>query len=295
MPLLLAFLKMLGTAAAKGAVGLGKAAVTGAKVGAKGVALGAKAVGKGAIQAGKWYGNRAMQGAKAGQPASMGELAKAFGSLITPSAEASEITPTQPMQYVPGPEGTVIGGQGEIAPGYEMQSPQSAIPSAYRNMAQAVQQPPQRLPQPAQQRPDVGFIRGMINATTGQPQPQGLQDVSQGRRTAYYAGGLIPNIMMSKLGQPSSAEAAGQQQQLESSQQLQEQRRISPDYQTDLQSAIKLVTEKGASEEEKIFMYQKLAAKYPNRSSEIKRIFFPQASDSWAETLGNIMNSPSIR
>ena len=217
MPLLLAFLKMLGSAAAKGAVGLGKAAVAGAKVGAK-------AVGKGAVGAGKLAAKTVTQplkslykeGAKglvksALKSTDAGKLFEAFNSIVTPSAEASEITPAQPMQYAPGPEGSVIGGQGEVAPGYEMQSPQSAIPPAYRNMAQAVQQPPQGLPQPAQQRPDVGFIRGMINATTGQPQPAGLQDVSQGRRTAYYAGGLIPNIMMSKLGQPSSAEATQQQ------------------------------------------------------------------------------------
>ena len=192
---------MLGTAAAKGAIGLGKATVTGAKVGAK-------ALGKGATEVGKWGWNRAQQGAKAGQPSSTNGLVKAFGSLLTPSVEASQVLTEPNMQYVPGPEGTVIGGQGEVIPGYGMQSPQSDIPSTYRNMA--IQPQIKRLTQQAGQ-PDIGAIRGFINAFTGQPQPKGLQDVSQGRKTAYYAGGLIPNIIMSKLGQPSAAEATSKQ------------------------------------------------------------------------------------
>jgi hypothetical protein len=42
-------------------------------------------------------------------------------------------------------------------------------------------------------------------------------------------------------------------------------------------------------------MYKKLASKYPNQSSELKRIFFQQAQDTWAETLGNIMASSATR
>lgn len=82
----------------------------------------------------------------------------------------------------------------------------NTIPSQYQGMGKDQMQP-----QPNQQSPDVGFIRGMINAATGQSQPKGLSDVSQGRRTAYHSGELIPNIIMSKLGQPSPAEVTSRE------------------------------------------------------------------------------------
>jgi len=194
------------------------------------------------------------------------------------------------MQYVPGPEGSVIGGQGgEVMPGYEMRS--TTIPPAYRSMDQVQQVPPWM-----QQKPDVGFMRGLINATTGQPQPEGLMDVSQGRRTAYYTGELIPKIIMSKLGQPSPAEATAQQQQIESSEQLQRTRKeqeITPEYMDSLKKAMERLPK--LDENGKLLLYQELVSRYPQRSAELKRMIFPQSQDTWAETLGNIIASTSIR
>jgi len=188
--ILLAILKMLGTAAMTGA----------------------KAVGKGATAVGKWGLNRMQQGA------GLGKLTEAFasdkggntpqmlaGTAFDPKKYGIEQTPNVDLGRirVPGPMGQSIQGQGEAMPRYGMTS--NRIPPAYLQMGQ--QQPQQG----GQQHPDVGAIRGFINALTGQPQPEGLQDVSQGRRTAYYAGGVVPNIVMSKLGQPSSSEATSRE------------------------------------------------------------------------------------
>jgi len=293
MGLLLAFLKMLGTAAAKGAVGLGKAALTGAKAGAE-------IVGKGATEASKWAWNRMSQGAGLNQPES-NALVKAFGSMITPNAEAAT-TERYPMDEktpfgttpgmpnvdlgrirVPGPNGTFIEGQGEAMPGYGMQPGSTRIPPAYLQMAQAGQQP--QLPQQAGQSPDVGAIRGFIDALTGQPQPGGLSAARQGRKTAYYAGGLIPKIVMSKLGQPSPAEETSRQQQIETS----KTKKATPEYKKDLQEATIRLSNPNLSEADKIMIYQQLVTVYPERSAEIKRIIFPQSSDNFSDLLQGII------
>ena len=169
--------------------------------------------------------------------------------------EKDNIPQTQAdTQFVPGPNGTIISGQGEAMPGYGMESPQSPIPSQYRQfirqpVMQYVQENPptmdnptpstiippqyQNFGQQSQIDPNrqIGWGRGAIDALTGQPQPTGITDpnLRQGRRTAYYAGGLIPNILMSKLGQPSPAEAAGQQALLAQRQNMSGQAVIDPE------------------------------------------------------------------
>ena len=208
MGLLLAFLKMLGTAATKGAVGLGKAALTGAEVGAK-------ALGKGATEVGKWSWNRMQQGAKAGQPLSTDELVKAFGSLLTQPAQAAEPF-TNEQQYSQTPNVDL----GRV----EVQRPQLNIPSQYLNMMPQQNQPIQ----PTNTYP--GFFTGMKEEILGMPSSYGeIPKERTGRQTAYAAGGLIPKIIMSRLGQPSSAEAAGQQALLAQRQNLAGQPVIDPE------------------------------------------------------------------
>lgn len=185
-----------------------------------------------------------------------------------------------PMQFVPGHEGSVIGGQGEVDPGYGMQSPQSRIPPAYLQMAQAGQTP--QLPNQQVQSTQgmyPGALAGLKEGFLGMPSSAMGREpgaTEQGRQTAYYAGKLIPDIIRSKLGVNTAGEEARQQQLLESY----GGKKITPEYQSDLNSAVGTMKAKGLSEEEKIFMFQKLAAKYPARSSEIRRIFFPQSQDN---------------
>lgn len=280
MGLLLAFLKMLGTAAAKGAVGLGKVALTGAK-----------AVGKGAIEAGKWGLGRMQQGAKAGEPLSTNELVKAFGSLLTPSVEAAQLpTPAEqpysqlPNMVVPGPGGQPIQGQGEAMPGYEMQPPRYNIPEVYRQMMPQTQGQPiqSRIPPQYQgygQQPSrypgvfAGLKEGLLGmpSTAGEPQPY-----EKGRQTAYYAGKLIPDIVRSKMGVSTTGEEARQQQLLEAY----GLKKYTPEFKKDLTEAIDRIPT--LDESQKIYLYQQLAIQYPEKSTELKRIFFPQSQDDLA-------------
>uniref|UniRef100_A0A6M3KJE1 Uncharacterized protein n=1 Tax=viral metagenome TaxID=1070528 RepID=A0A6M3KJE1_9ZZZZ len=186
----------------------------------------------------------------------------------------------QPNQYVPGPGGSVIGGQGEAMSGYGMKSPQARIPSAYQNFTNPNPQVNQQ-PINSTQRPDVGFMRGMINSLTSQPQPEGINDVSQGRKTAYYAGGVIPNVIMSKLGQPSSAEATAQQAQITGSKSELENRELTItekqkqiELKNDLSKAAGLVST--LSPEQKNSLFTDLVTKYPDSPTEIRRILFPE-------------------
>jgi len=248
--ILLAILKMLGTAAMTGA----------------------KAVGKGATAVGKWGLNRMQQGA------GLGKLTEAFasdkggntpqmlaGTAFDPKKYGIEQTPNVDLGRirVPGPMGQSIQGQGEAMPGYGMTS--NRIPPAYLQMGQQ---------QGGQQNPDVGFIRGMINSLTGQPQPEGLQDVSQGRKTAYYAGGVVPNIVMSKLGQPSSAEATSQQAQIVNTKLTTRDKQQQISLQSDLSKATVLMPK--LSPEQKDSLFNELVAKYPDSPTEIRRILFPE-------------------
>lgn len=297
MGLLLAFLKMLGQAAmeggklaGKGAIGLGKAAVTGATAGAK-------ALGKGATEVGKWGWNRMQQGAKAGQPLSTDELVKAFGSLLTQPAQAATpqgqgIMPSpQPMDYDINPQTQQVMrvpmGTSQMLP----KTPQEysnfppttpTIPPAYLQMAQAGQQLPQELTQPTGRYPGVfaGLKEGFLGmpSTAGEPQPS-----ERGRQTAYYAGKLIPDIIRSRMGVSTTGEEARQQQMLEAY----GAKKITPEYKKDLQEAVtRLPT---LDESQKTYLYQQLAIQYPERSAELKRIFFPQSQDdlSWLTSIIN--------
>ncbi len=183
---------------------------------------------------------------------------------------------------VPGPNGTFIEGQGEAMPGYEMQAPQYKIPSQYLNLPQTQGQPSQ-IPQQFQgygqqgQQPDVGAIRGFINALTGQPQPRGIEDVSQGRRTAYYAGGVIPNIVMSKLGQPSSAEASIQQEQLTKAK---EPTALAGD----LKGAMTSLKQKGDTKENREKIFNTLISQYGvEYTYQLRKFLFPEEENVFAK------------
>jgi hypothetical protein len=154
------------------------------------------------------------------------------------------------MQYVPGPEGSVIGGQGEVMPNYSMESPQSSIPPQYMDMARLVaqrplqnmanmQQPPPMIPsqyqgmvnrpsiqgqpmqQPSQQQLAPGAFAGLKEGILGMPSSAYEQDYAgkEGRETAYYMGKLIPDIIRSKLGVNTTGEEARQQLGIKSSEQ----------------------------------------------------------------------------
>jgi len=138
-------------------------------------------------------------------------------------------------------------------------NPSLSIPSQYQNMTQPKQ--------------DVGVGRGFIDAALGMPQPEGLSSASQGRKTAYYAGGLIPNIVMSKLGQPSPAEATAQQQTIQSGKLTVNDKQQNLNLQSDLSKAVGLVP--NLSPEKREGLYSELVAKYPDKPTEIRRILFP--------------------
>ncbi len=223
MPLLLAFLKMLGTAAAKGAVGLGKAALTGAKAGAKGIGTLAKA-GLEKTQAGQLLNAFAAAGGNGNSPQELKGTAfdpekygidnvqQGQGILpFDPNSTQEQSQVLNPLRniVVPGPGGRPIQGQGEVMPGYEMQPPQYRIPPAYLQMAQ----PQQQLQQPMQPTGKYpGFLAGIkegllgMPSTASEPQPS-----EQGRQTAYYAGKLIPDIIRSRMGVSTTREEARQQ------------------------------------------------------------------------------------
>ena len=231
MPLLLAFLKMLGAAAAKGAVGLGKAALTGAKLGAKG-----------ALALGKGVGKLTAEGLKKTEA---GKLLSAFsGMMKQPVQQTAEVggmgqVPIAPPDYYQTPQAQIQPTQqlptglfsptsayaGETQP--QIQPP--TIPEQYRGFGQTQPVTQQLTPQVEQQYPQPGFIRGFTENLLGMPQTPALQEATTGRKTAYYAGGLIPNIIMSKLGQPSAIEAAGQQALLTQRQNLAGQPVIDPE------------------------------------------------------------------
>jgi hypothetical protein len=297
MGLLLAFLKMLGTAAAKGAVGLGKAALTGAKAGAKGIGALAKA-GIEKTDLGKLVNAFATTGSKGGNTAQelkgtafdpekygagnmqLGQELQGQGNM--PPMDYDINPQTQQVMRVPMGTSQLLPKTPQEYSNFPPTTP-TIIPQQYLNMAQAGQQP--QLPQQAGQSPDVGAIRGFIDALTGQPQPGGLSAARQGRKTAYYAGGLIPKIVMSKLGQPSPAEETSRQQQIETS----KTKEATPEYKKDLQEATIRLSNPNLSETDKTMIYQQLVSVYPERSAEIKRIFFPQSSDNFSDLLQGII------
>ena len=212
------------------------------------------------------------------------------------------------QQYVPGPNGSVVGGQGEVAPGFGMQSPQSRIPTQYMDMAKLVQQRPLQQQSFAQQTPPMipSQYQGMVNRLPiqGQPMQQPQQPAQQpltpgafaglkegilgmpstgmganytgqeGRQTAYYAGKMIPDIFRSRLGVNTTGEEAIQQQRMEST----GGKKSTPEYKADLEQSITRLPQ--LDEKGKILLYQKLAVQYPERSAELKRIFFPQSQDN---------------
>lgn len=299
MGLLLAFLKMLGTAAAKGVVGLGKAAVTGAKIGVKGIGTLAKA-GLRNTQAGKLTTAFAGMGGGGGNTAqelkgtafdpekygieNMQKLPQGQGFMPAESGSFEEQSNVlNPMRniVVPGPGGRPIQGQGEALPGYEMQPPQYKIPPAYLNMMQQQSQQPQ---QQIGRYPGVfaGLKEGFLGmpSTAGEPQPS-----EQGRQTAYYMGKLIPDIIRSKMGVSTTGEEARQQQMLEAY----GTKRITPEYKKDLQEATIRLSNPNLSETDKVMIYQQLVTVYPERSAEIKRIIFPQSQDNFDDLLKGII------
>ena len=279
MPLLLAFLKMLGSAAAKGAVGLGKTAVTGAKVGAE-------ALGKGATEMGKWGWNRMQQGAGLSQPISIDTLTKAFG-LVPPIAEATELPQeTIPMDFDINPQTQqlmrVPMGTSQMLP----KTPQEysnfppttpTIPSQYLNIMS------QQQPRTIEQQPPrgiAGFLQSMGYGALGKP-----IDMEQ-RGWEAYAGKLFPDFMRSRMKMPTETEVAMQQVQREAI----SGKKPSPEYKKDLQEAINRLADPKLSEVDKIMIYQQLVTVYPERSAEIKRIIFPQSSDNYDDLLKGIIS-----
>jgi hypothetical protein len=169
------------------------------------------------------------------------------GSIISGTKPfVRQTPPMESMQYVPGPQGSVIGGQGEIGQGFGMQSPQSSIPPAYMGVANPNNQRPlqnmanvqataiplqyrnivnnpsikgQPMQAPQQQQLTPGAFAGMKEGILGMPSSAYGQDYQgqEGRETAYYAGKLIPDIIRSKLGINTTGEEARQQQTIETS------------------------------------------------------------------------------
>ena len=273
MGLLMAFLKLLG----------------------KGAMEGGKLIGKGALGLGKTVAKTALkpleslykEGAKGLlKQTEAGKLAQAFQSLVTPSsAEAAQlpVTEQQPPNIdlgrirVPGPQGTFLEGQGEAMPGYGMQPGATRIPPAYQNMM------PQQ-PQQMGRYPGVfaGIKEGLLGmpSTAGEPQPS-----EKGRQTAYYAGKLIPDIIRSRMGVSTTGQEARQQQMLEAT----IGKKVTPEYKKDLQEAVTRLSNPELSETDKIMIYQQLVTVYPERSAEIKRIFFPQSGDNFDDLLKGII------
>jgi len=158
-----------------------------------------------------------------------------------------------------------------------MQPPRYKIPPSYLNMM------PQQTQQPIQQTgryPGVfaGLKEGFLGipSTAGEPQPS-----ERGRQTAYYAGKLIPDIIRSRMGVSTTGEEARQQQMLG--------KKVTPEYKKDLQEAVTRLSNPNLSEADKIMIYQQLVTVYPERSAEIKRIFFPQSGDNYDDLLKGII------
>ncbi len=264
---------------------IGKGALEGGKMVGSTLLEGGKMAGKGLKQISDWGVNRMQQGAKLNPLQQPNTLANAFGSFITPSAEAATIpeVPTQSMQYVPGPEGNVIGGLGEVMPGYGMQSPQSTIPQAYRNIDLGkidVRKQQPSIPMDilkmfgqgvgigrGEQSP-IGIPEAFLKGSLGMPMDQERMGMEA------YIGKLIPDIYRSKLGVNTTGEESRQKQIMESY----STKKSTPEYKADLEKSVQRLPQ--LDEQQKISLYQQLAVQYPEKSTELKRIFFPQTQDS---------------
>ncbi len=248
-----------------------------------GAMAGAKAVGKGATEVGKWGWNRMQQGAGLTQPTSINELAKAFGATL-PFAEAAQqdITPSMDLDINPQTQRLmqVPMGTSQLLPKTpqeysQFQPTMPTIPPQHRNYSQ--QSTGQR---PNQQTPNPGFTRGFIENLLGIPQTSRLNepDISTGRKTAYYTGGLMSNIIksriMPKANIPSSAEAAAQQTQISNVKLTTQEKQKQLNLQGDLSKAVGLVPK--LSPEQKESLYTDLVTKYPDSPTDIRRILFPE-------------------
>jgi hypothetical protein len=258
---ILAFLKQMAEKA-------GEAAFKGGKLAAKGATELVKQT-----QAGKLYNAFSGMLSKSDKTAEAGSMGK---TSITPTSNIASqqqppIIPSQyqdfvrqpSMQYAPGPEGSVLGGQGETMPGYGMQTPQSRIPPQYLNMAQAGQQPQTTNKYP-------GVLAGLKEGFLGMP--SSAMDREPG---------------IGELGVNTTGEEARQQQMLEAY----GNKKVTPEYKKDLQEATTRLANPNLSETDKVMIYQQLVTVYPERSAEIRRIFFPQSQDNSSDLLSQLILS----
>lgn len=158
----------------------------------------------------------------------------------------------------------------QIPPSYSplassLQAPQSmgstinrpSIPSQYLNIGQ---QSPQ-----AQPTSRGSFLGGLKEGFLGMPQT--------GESVPYYAGKLIPDIVRSKMGVSTAGEEARSKKLL----QAYGLKEYTPEFKTDLQYSLKRLPT--LNEDQKVLLYQQMAAEYPDKTNELKRIFFPQSQE----------------
>jgi len=249
--LLMALLKMLATTATKGVTAAGKGAL----------ALGKKAVGGSQI----------------------GKLAEALGGSVenltqkpsVPITPESSIqppswqTPQIPQQYSPMAQSMQRPMPQSMGP----QINQPAIPPQYANMGM-----PGTLPQAQATESRGSFLGGLKEGFLGMPQT--------GESVPYYMGKLIPDIMRSKMGVSTAGEEAKSQKLM----QAYGLKEYSPEFRVDIAQALQDLQNPNLTEEKKILLYQRLAVEYPDRTNELKRIFFPQSTtnEAWYAGLQNL-------